>query len=243
MQRFLIFAVFMPFAISFQLLGCIDTLPDLTEVVGAEETIETDGTFARLRNMFPNAILDDDFQTLREVTASKTYLDFLRHAHPTAEPFQTYEEYLQVAPPDAERYLPFLKEWVGNPTAEDVEVLHRMTRVSREANLILFRKDLVLKGLLDLFEKKIGVFTEPSAKAFLERHNLGAEEFPSAFEAFVAETEQADALWLQAQFEEHGVDAGLLWSALRKPALIGEILQNFPSTDLFLKWVAEKAQP
>ena len=62
-----------------------------------------------------------------------------------------------------------------------------------------------------------------------------------AFEEFVAETEREDAMWLHEQFEvRNGVDDGLLWSALLKPALIGEILTNFSRPNLFLTWIDEK---
>lgn len=71
----------------------------------------------------------------------------------------------------------------------------------------------------------------------MTRHAL-QDDFGLAFEAFVAVTEREDARWLHEQFEaQNGIDEGLLWSALHKPTLIGEILHNFSSTDVFLKWV------
>ena len=40
--------------------------------------------------------------------------------------------------------------------------------------------------------------------------------------------------------EKHGQANGMLWIAVRKPILAGEILTNVSSTDLFLTWVSQK---
>lgn len=52
-----------------------------------------------------------------------------------------------------------------------------------------------------------------------------------------------DARWLHEQLEEHGEDEGLLWSAIGNPVLIGELLQNLSSPDLFFRWVNDKREP
>ena len=122
--------------------------------------------------------------------------------------------------------------------------MHRITATYREANLLLFdaanlpgQQAALNLGLL--FERKIGVMTEPSTKELINRHQIPLVEFAETVEKFVVETETEDAVWLHKQMEVHGTDLGLLWSATHKPALIGEILQNFSSTDIFLKWVNE----
>ena len=238
--------------LSWQFLGCIDapspmTAPDSGETAGpgatltpehmapervAIELTPAEKTFARLRNLFPQPIVDADFTMLRKVVNSNTYLDFLAQEFPTEAPFQTFAAYLRGTPPDAERYLPLLKKWVGSPTAEDVEVLHWVTLEHREANLLLFRfkvrPDGNIQFIKEVFDKKFGSLADPRVEAFLARHHIAEEEFIAAIDTFVPETEQADARWLHAQFEEqNGIDEGLLWSALGKPALIGEILHNF----------------
>lgn len=267
MQTFLRFTVFILFAICSQLLGCIDTPPDITgegdgvttvqvETLGsgpivtepprAEDTPEpprAEDTFVKLRRMFPNAILDDALKTLGEVTRSQPYLDFLTQESPIEEPFQTFDEYLEVAPPDVERYLPFLKKWIGAPTDEDIETVHRMTVASREANFILYRQDVGAKDVWEIFEKKFEIFSGPLVEGFLERHQLKAAQFAEVFEPFVVQTETIDARWLHEQFEEHGVDEGLLWGAIGNPVLIGELLQNLSDPNLFLRWVDEKREP
>ena len=259
MKRFFSLAPLLVFAIAFQLLGCTDTAPDIVKTNGEETTapVETlapepiatkptpvEDTFEALRRKHPTVILDDNFVTLREVTASEIYMEFLTQEYPTDEPFQTYEAYLQVAPPDPGRYLPFLETWIGRPTDDDIAVVHRMTEGFREANISLFAKDFAGGDIFLMLEKKLGVLEEASVDAFLKRNLLVKHHFIIAFEAFVAETEAADARWLHKQFEErHGIHGGMLWSVLRKPAIIGELMQYFSSKDSFLNWVEETRVP
>ena len=258
MQNFLRFTMFILVAIGFQLLGCIDTSPDITEAVdgGTTAQVETLGqepitteptsaedTFVTLRRMFPKTILDADLKTLREVTRSQPYLDFLTQESPIEAPFQTFDEYLENAPPDVERYLPFLEKWIGAPTDEDIAIVHRLTVASREANFILYREDFGVKDVWEIFDKKLGVLSGPLVEEFLERNQLKEGQFSRIFETFVLQTEQMDARWLHEQLEEHGEDEGLLWSAIGTPVLIGELLQNLSSPDLFLRWVNEKREP
>ena len=271
MKRFFCLAPLLLFAIAFQLLGCTDTAPDIVKTNGEEtrmqvetgaakpiatepiatEPAPVERTFARLRNQFPQPIVDADFTLLRKVVNSDTYLAFLTAEFPTDEPFQTFEAYLEEAPPDTERYLPFLEKWVGNPTPEDVKVIQWMTGQYREMNLHLFRfkfrQGVVQEGDIfreagQMFEKLAVMAENPRVEAFMTRHALqnalGVDDFKRALQAFVAATEKEDARWLHEQFEaQNGIDEGLLWAALRKPALIGDILQHFSSTDVFLKWV------
>ena len=261
MKRFFCLAALLLFAIVFQLLGCTDTAPDIVKTRGEETTapVETlapepiaakptpaEETFEALRRKHPTVILDDNFVTLRQVTASERYMAFLMQEYPTDEPFQTYEAYLQVAPPDPGRYLPFLEAWIGEPTDDDIAVIHRMTARFRAANITLFAKDFAdIRNVLTVLEKRLGVLEEAPVDAFLKRHHLEeTEHFANAFGAFVAETEAADARWLHEQFKErHGIHSGMLWSVLRKPALVGELMQHFSSKDLFLDWVEAKRVP
>ena len=271
MKNLLCLTVLLLFASVFQLTGCGDSPPDIvapngeetrmqvetgaakpiaTEPIATEpiatEPTRAERTFARLRNQFPQPIVDADFTLLRKVVNSDAYLDFLAAEYPTDAPFQTFEAYLESASPDEERYLPFLKKWVGNPTPEDVEVIQWMTGEYRELNLHIFRIEFrqrvdqpgdIFQETAKAFEKLAVVAKAPRVEAFLTRHAL-QDDFGRAFEAFVAATAREDAGWLHEQFEaQNGIDEGLLWAALRKPALIGDILQHFSRTDVFLTWV------
>ena len=270
MKNLLGLTVLLLFASVFHFTGCGDAPPDIVAPNGEETRMQVEAgaakpiatepiateptraerTFARLRNQFPQPIVDTDFTMLRKVVNSDTYLDFLTAEFSADEPFQTFEAYLEEAPPDTERYLPFLEKWVGNPTPEDVEVIQWMTGKYREMNLHLFRfkfrQGVVQEGDIfreagQMFEKLAVMAENPRVEAFMTRHALqnalGVDDFKRALQAFVAATEKEDARWLHEQFEvQNGIDEGLLWAALRKPALIGDILQHFSSTDVFLKW-------
>ena len=235
--------------IAFQLLGCSedtdnntveDTDPSSVETLIAEPIVTKptpEDTFAQLKTLFPKPIFDEEFTTLSEVTASKTYLDFLAQEYPSEKPFETLEEYLSVAQPDPERYKPFLKEFIGKANEEDIAIVHQMTLQYRCANAILYHliQNGDIKAILAVLEKKISVLDEAPVKAWIEKH-FPQRDFFDAFEIFVMETERADTLLIQEQFEKHGKNAGILWVALRNPALIAEVLNNFTNTDVFLKW-------
>ena len=244
MQHSLRFIVFILFAIVFQLLGCSedtdnDTAPVETfiaEPIPPKPTPED--TFAKLKTLFPGPLFDGDLTTLGEVTASKTYSDFLTQEYQAEKPFQTLAEYLNVAPPDQERYKPFLKEFINKPNAEDIAIVHQMTLRYRCANAILYQMlhdGNVVKALLAVLEKKLGVLEEAPVKAWLELH-LPNQDFFRAFDNFVTETEREDTLLIQEQFEKHGKDDGLLWLALHNPLLTAEILNNFTNTVVFHEW-------
>ena len=170
MQHSLCFTVFILFAIAFQLLGC------------------SEDTFAKLKMLFPNPILDGDFSTLGEVTDSKTYLDFLAQEYRTEKPFKTLAEYLSVAPPpDPERYKPFLKEFINKPNEEDIAIVHQMTLRYRCANARMYQNlhdgDAV-KAILGLLEKKFSVLEETPMKAWLELHFLVNEHSQFSVKAY-----------------------------------------------------------
>ena len=257
MQHSLRFTVFILLAIAFHLLGCSedpddDTMEEMdTAAVGilTAEPIPTkptpENTFAKLKSIFPRPIFDEEFTTLIEVTVSKTYLDFLTQEYRTAKPFKTLGEYLDVAKPDPERYKPFLKEFINKPNEEDIAIVHQMTLRYRCANVILYEMlhagngENVLKAILDVLEKKLSVLEEAPTKAWMEMHLPNPDrvkEFFNALENFVQETEKEDARLIQEQFAQHGKNDGLLWIALRNPALTAEILNNFTNTDVFLRW-------
>ena len=237
--------VFILFAIAFHLLGCSED-PDnnttsveklIAEPIPPKPTPED--TFAKLKTLFPNPILDGDFTTLDEVTTSKTYLDFLTQEYQADKPFKTLPEYLNVAPPtDSGRYKSFLKKFINKPNEEDIAIVHQMTLQYRCANARMYQMlhdGNVVKAILGLLEKKLSVLEEAPMKAWLELHFPNGDFFKD-FENFVTETEREDVLLIQEQFEKHGKDDGLLWLALRNPVLIAEILNNFTNTAVFLQW-------
>ena len=252
MQHLSCMTIFIFLVIGFQLLGCSETTDNdtseeidtssaatlITEPIPIKPTPEE--TFEKLKTLFPKPIFDEEFTTLGEVTTTKTYLDFLTQEYRTEKPFKTLTEYLTTIAPDPERYTPFLKESIGKADKEDIAIIHQMTSRYRCANAILYQQvdhGNVL-AILDVLEKKLSILEEGPIRDWLDGHVPNQKQvFFTDFENFVFETEKTDTLLIKEQFEKHGKDNGILWVALRNPALTAEILNNFTNTDAFLKWI------
>lgn len=226
--------------------------------------------FEELRRMFPNPILDEDFKTLKQVTRSKVYLDYLKSEFPTGEPFETLEAFMNVAPPPVERYRNFLNKHFENVTEMDFLGIHQLTLIDRRVNMMLLSSKKTgnakygraatqlssFKLLPDHLRRRLETIDPTTIwsfrlkrdharllweSRFREADRAERRRFISLRTQFAVETEKADTDWIQAQFETHGQDEGLLWIAVENPILIGEIITNFPPprTELFLTWVEQ----
>jgi len=269
MLRLTLFAL----SVFFSMLGSTATSDDQASSRNAEEAVHQSRrseVFAELRRMFPDSILDEDFKTLKQVTRSKVYLDYLKSEFPTDEPFETLEAFINVAPPPVERYQNFLNKHFENVTEVDFLGIHQLTLLGRRANMMLlsaketgnakYRRASTqlssFKLLPDHLRRKLETIDPASIWSFrLKRDHarlLWESRFREADKAeqgrfidlrmqFALETEKADTDWIQAKFETHGQDEGLLWIAVENPILIGEIIANFPPprTELFLAWVEQ----
>lgn len=235
------FLTFLTFSVMFCLFGNI-TFPDILTPAEDIPTPTENAVFKTLREKYQNPVLDADFKTLKEVTASKTYLDFLKQEYPTSKPFKTLEEFIKVAPPSVERYQDYLKEIFKKPTNEDLIGIHRLTLVYRSGNVMITEamETQNVKDMQTAIQKKTQAITKEPIKTwwrsrFSEAGMAQFTAFFTKFEKFVIETEQADTLWIRKQIEKHGQESGILWVAIRKPVLIGEILNNFANKKSF--WV------
>ena len=209
-------------------------------------------TFTKLRDMFPYPILNENFKTLKKVTSSKVYLDFLKQAYPTGKPFQTLDEFVEAALPSDGRYQNFLNTHLETPTDADLRGIHQLALIYRRSNIMMLHETMqaeLTKKPLDLqaamMEKTLATSKKPVSDWWYSSELSKKEEaqmlsFFLGFDYLVTETEKTDTDWIQAQFEKHGQANGMLWIAIRKPILTGEILTNFSSTDLFLAWVSQK---
>lgn len=236
----------------------------------APRQLKRSEVFAELCRMFPGPILDENFKILKQVTRSKVYLDYLKSEFPTDEPFETLEAFINVAPPPVERYRDFLNKHFENVTEADFLGIHQLTMLERRANMMLLSSKETgnakygrassqlssFKLLPDHLRRSLETIDPTTIWSFrLKRDHarlLWESRFREADKAerlrfinlrgqFVLETEKADTDWIQAKFETHGQDEGLLWIAVENPILIGEIIANFPPprTELFLTWVEQ----
>lgn len=251
-----LFAVFLFTAVHISGCGNNEELSQFAENIAGTEEAEAksvaskpmpEDVFVKLRREFPNEILDKDFDTLKEVTISKNYLDFLIQTYPAAVPFKTLEVFLHVAPPDPERYEPFLKEFIEVPTEGDVTNIHRVLLAYRHLNAKMYQMthDGNILGIANLVFKRVEVIEKDPIKAwmvdrFADLDQEALQKFFTDFENFVIETEKADTRKIQELFETYGKEEGLLWLAILEPALTGQILNDFTDTEVFLKWVKGK---
>ena len=115
-----------------------------------------------------------------------------------------------------------------------------MTLRYRCANAILYQQinhGNVL-AILEVLEKKLSILEEGPIRDWLDGHVPNQKQlFFTDFENFVFETEKTDTLLIKEQIEKHGKDNGILWVALRNPALAAEVLNNFTDTAVFLRWI------
>ncbi len=254
---------FFPVILLFLLAGCSETE---TEDVGVNSTyvqnVETptpppieqtdpEKVFQALQAAFAGRLENHgNFTSLREITTSQIYMDYLAAVYKPQRGVKTLEAYFQSTPPDAERYAPYLQEIDVEPTEENIAAIHRITTVHRENAYIR----ATLQGadepnLRDVFQelaRTLRILNEPIVKDFMEKRkgpigaDIEAKAEDTAFfsdQTFANKTLETDARWLREHIVQHGTDDGLLWAALYNPALIGEILLNFNSTKTFLLWI------
>ncbi len=204
--------------------------------------------FSKLRGLFQTPMLSGDLQKLQDLTENESYLDFLSQEYPAEGPFQTFDAFLETAPPDSQRYLPFLKKFIEHPTVEDITILHQITHGYRNANATqhhILNDPNAVALLHTVLEKKTAVMEDKKVQKWFERH-FQVQEIPVLeflktvilpIENFVIETEKEDARRIQDLFNEHGRDDGTIWLAIEEPVLTGEIINNFTDAEVFLAWV------
>ncbi|MYA58890.1 hypothetical protein F4X88_21650 [Candidatus Poribacteria bacterium] len=241
--------------------GCTDTeelnqfigntaIAEETEVASVASKPTPEITFAKLRQEFPDEILDKDFNTLKKVTTSKNYLDFLVQTYPAVVPFETLDGFLHVAPPPPKKYEPFLKEFIATPTEKDVTNIHHMFLTYRHLNAEMYQMmhEGNILGTAQIIFKKVEVVDKDPIDVWLAGRfaDKGQEvllNFFARFENFVIETEKTDAHKVDERFETYGKEEGLLWLAILEPVFTGQILNDFTDTEVFLEWVKGKFFP
>ena len=172
-------------------IGCREAVipavkEDPSEIKEPKTRERTHGdTFSKLKLLFPHRMLDEKFQTLRELTATRTYLDFLSQEYPAEKPFQTFDAFLETAPPDSQRYFPFLKEFIENPTAEDITLLHQITQGYRNANAVqhhfFFHPNPDALHIHTVMEKKITIMENKAVQNGLNDGFRPERYLPSIF--------------------------------------------------------------
>lgn len=230
--------------------GCTDTPDDMTLTLeepaittGAVKTVDDfqKETFFQLKTEFGRNLLDDNFKTLRSLTHSEAYLDYLERVFPTDEPFQTFDEFISMTPPPPEWYRSFLEKYFQGINEDDIvaadalidELLHGNFLAYQDGNKLVF------------FSSRVKAWRLPIVKEWIDRRfevkkgPIDAQKFNNFTKDAETLTKKIDAKQarlVQNYFDEYDENEGVIWLALQEPLLLGRLLTHFTNAKVFRKW-------
>jgi len=244
----------------FLFFGCTDKSDD-TLIVSSEETEPAstldavpianfqEKTFSKLRAAFPGPLLDENLKTLRVLANSDIYLEFLSRVSKQVKPFQTFDEFLDTTPPDAEREIrPIFKQHLPHLIINDQDIASFYELATVEQSMVILIHLRVHSRPPHLIEaetrarKNAPLFRWFPPKE-IEPHIRQA--FWKVFVKFVVDANEIARKKIQDTLHEHGQDDGLIWLAIQEPRILGVILNAFmdPLTPAdFLRWVTLEKQ-
>ena len=248
-----LFAVFL--SLSMLLFsGCADkpddifTLSEETESVSTLDTVPVanleEKTFSELRAAFPGPLLDENLKTLQTLANSDIYLEFLSRVSKQVKPFQTFDEFLDTTPPDAEKEIrPIFKEHLPHLIINDQDIASFYELATIEQSLVILTNLRVHPKPLHLIEAEIRALKNaPFFRWFppkeIEPHIQQA--FWKAYVTFVVEANEIARKKIQDTLHEHGQDDGLIWLAIQEPRILGVVLNTFLDPLIpadFLRWI------
>ena len=203
-------------------------------------------TFKALQQAYQSPILDDRFETLHRMYSDPIYFAFLRSVYPDVL-HQDLKTFVKNSPPAAEVYEVVLHKHFGEPTKTDIVVAHRMHQGFQKGRILVYHgtdKNAVIDEVL------IPAFKEPpifgwAAERFKDDEE-GFEAFDADFQRLSRDIEFGNIIKinkiLMDQGNERRRDDGFIWLMLREPILMGEVLDSFTDTEIFLEWLKWKFQ-
>ena len=234
--------------------GCADkpddifTLSEETESVSTLDTVPVanleEKTFSELRAAFPGPLLDENLKTLQTLANSDIYLEFLSRVSKQVKPFQTFDEFLDTTPPDAEKEIrPIFKEHLPHLIINDQDIASFYELATIEQSLVILTNLRVHPKPLHLIEAEIRALKNaPFFRWFppkeIEPHIQQA--FWKAYVTFVVEANEIARKKIQDTLHEHGQDDGLIWLAIQEPRILGVVLNTFLDPLIpadFLRWI------
>ena len=235
--------------------GCTDKSDD-TLVIPSEETAPVstldavpvanleEKTFSELRAAFPVPLLDENLKTLQTLANSDIYLEFLSRISKQVKPFQTFDEFLDTTPPDAEKEIrPIFKQHLPHLIINDQDIASFYELATIEQSLVILTNLRVHPKPLHLIEAEIRALKNaPFFRWFppkeIEPHIQQA--FWKAYVTFVVEANEIARKKIQDTLHEHGQDDGLIWLAIQEPRILGVVLNTFLDPLIpadFLRWI------
>ncbi len=240
--------------------GCTDKSKD-TLIISSEETepVSTldavpvanleERTFSKLRAAFSGPLLDENLRTLQTLANSDIYLEFLSRVSKRVKPFQTFDEFLDTTPPDAEKKIrPIFKQRLPHLIINDQDIASFYEMATIEQSMVILINLRVHPAPPHLIEaetrarKNAPLFRWFPPKE-IEPHIRQA--FWKVFVKFVVDVNEIARKKMQDTLHEHGQDDGLIWLAIQEPRILGVILNTFidPLTPAdFLRWIDPEGQ-
>ena len=228
-----------------------------------QPTPKEKAAFGRLKKKFSGKLLDKDFNTLRELSESPEYLQFLSEVHPPrylgylkesekdVPPFETFIQFVKTALPPRECYFKFFKEQFFYSIPEDIQdeelaFIHLIataewgTEVEKRIGIAFRRTRPSISTILS----KPEAIKWLAQKGIIEKkEKLLPPDWTRIVSVFmhlgpvVVENQDEDIRWIKTRFEEHGKNDGILWMAVQDPFLFDRILYVFHDPSIFLKWI------
>ena len=203
-------------------------------------------TFKALQQTYPSPILDDRFETLHRMRSDPTYFAFLRSVYPDVL-HQDLKTFVKNSPPDAEVYEVVLHKHFGEPTKTDIVVVHRLHQIFQKARISIYHGTDQSAAADKII---IPAMQEEPIWEWLVKHARGNEEgfeaFDTDFQRLSRDIEFGNIIKLNKilmdQSNERRRDDGFIWLMLQEPVLMGEVLDSFTDTEIFLEWLKGKFQ-
>lgn len=224
--------------------------------VERESTALEKKTYALLKQKFPGEMLNAELETLRELSQSPEYLNFLSQRYPNLAPFTTFEMLFNKLLPSKERYFKFFNEQFNIESIKEITDDEHFVAHSFASGFWIsaaYRrgadKPIHLRpGSRRSPPPGMRGLAQPKGRKILERR-LGIESkgtltnadwvlIISTFGSLIKLSSihlDEDVRWIKTLIKKHGQSDGLLWLVVQDPILFERILYAFSTKDTFLK--------
>ena len=212
--------------------------------------------FDLLKKKFPGELLNKNLETLRELSDSNEYLNFLSKKYPEQVPFTTFQDiFYKILPPNQELYFNlFFQKQLNIQTIKDIEDDEFFVAYAYMAaywTMGAYERGGDEPPSLRLSSShRIGQYIiakTPMGKKLLE-HRLGIQDINiddweiilTTFEPLLwlsTPIREEDERWIKSLFDKHGQSDGLLRLIVQDPMLFDRILYTFSTDTTFLRWL------
>ncbi len=196
-------------------------------------------TISELRAQFPGDLINNDWEPLKKVLNSET---FLKYVSPAGKAFKSFEAFLASTLPPKERYEPFLKEEINIAGPIDFRIVHKLTLAT------LSDKAKTYHGIQQPDEEKALVKVLASQEVIdwgslrfsTENGKIDGQKwvnFIIQHSFFAKEIEKENQTTLNGLIEEHNRDRALIHFSITHPTMMWHLVNDFTDVNVFKKWL------